>query len=101
MVLREHGGPDVLKREEIELPDPGQCEVRVRVRAVALNHIDLWGRRGTPGMRVEFPRRLGADVVGEIELLGPGARGCKVGDKIVVSPGVSCGVCERCLSGDD
>jgi NADPH:quinone reductase-like Zn-dependent oxidoreductase len=101
VVLRTHGGPDVLKRETIELPPPGAREVRVRVRAVSVNHLDIWARRGLAGSKLEYPHRLGADVVGEIEELGPGAREAKVGDKVVVSPGVSCGVCARCLSGQD
>jgi NADPH:quinone reductase-like Zn-dependent oxidoreductase len=101
IVLREHGGPEVLARETIDLPEPGPREVRVRVRAVALNHLDLWVRRGMPNLRLEYPHRLGSDVVGEVDALGPGARGVAVGDKVVVSPGVSCGVCERCLSGED
>ncbi len=101
VVLRTHGGPEVLVRETIELPEPGAREARVRVRAVALNHLDMWVRRGLPNLKLEYPHRLGADIVGEVEALGPGARGAKVGDKVVVSPGVSCGVCERCLSGQD
>jgi NADPH:quinone reductase-like Zn-dependent oxidoreductase len=101
VVLRTHGGPEVLVREAIDLPEPGAREVRVRVRAVALNHLDMWVRRGLPNLKLEYPHRLGADIVGEVEALGPGARGVKVGDKVVVSPGVSCGVCERCLSGQD
>ncbi len=101
MVLRSHGGPEVLARETIDLPEPGPREVRVRVRAVALNHLDLWGRRGLAHVKYDYPHRLGADVAGEIEALGPGARGCKVGDRVVVSPGISCGVCDRCLAGDD
>lgn len=101
MVLRTHGGPEVLARETIDLPEPGPREVRIRVRAVALNHLDLWGRRGLAHAKYDYPHRLGADVAGEIDALGPGARGCKVGDRVVVSPGISCGVCERCLAGDD
>lgn len=102
VVLRTHGGPEVLVRETIELPDPGPREVRVRVRAVALNHLDLWVRRGLPNLKLEYPHRLGSDIVGELDALGPGARtSLKPGDKVVVSPGVSCGVCERCLSGQD
>lgn len=101
MVLREHGGPEVLVRETIDLPDPGPREARVRVRAVAVNHLDLWVRRGLPKLRLEYPHRLGSDVVGEVDALGPGARGVAVGDKVVVSPGISCGVCDRCLSGRD
>jgi NADPH:quinone reductase-like Zn-dependent oxidoreductase len=101
VVLREHGGPEVLTRETIDLPEPGPREVRVRVRAVALNHLDLWVRRGLPHLKLEYPHRLGADIAGEVDSLGPGARGAKVGDRVVVSPAVSCGVCERCLLGQD
>src|SRR5271165_1800294 len=102
VVIRAHGGPEVLVRETIDLPDPGPREVRVRVRAVALNHLDLWVRRGLPNLKLEYPHRLGSDIVGEVDALGPGARtSLKPGDKVVVSPGVSCGVCERCLSGQD
>jgi NADPH:quinone reductase-like Zn-dependent oxidoreductase len=79
--------------------------VRVRVRAVALNHVDLWTRRGLPHVKYEWPYRLGCDIAGEIDALGEGARvdkiGARVGDKVLVSPGLSCGVCARCLSGED
>jgi NADPH:quinone reductase-like Zn-dependent oxidoreductase len=101
IVLHGHGGPEVLVRETIDLPDPGPREVRVRVRAVAVNHLDLWVRRGIPGLAVSFPHRLGSDVVGEVDALGPGARGVRAGERVVVNPGLSCGVCERCLSGRD
>lgn len=101
MVIRSTGGPEVLERATIELPEPGAREVRVRVRAVALNHLDVWTRRGLPHLKYEFPHRLGADVVGEVEALGPGARNAKVGDRVVLNPGVSCGACERCLLGQD
>ena len=101
IVLREHGGPEVLRRETIDLPEPSAREVRIRVRAVALNHLDLWVRRGLPNLRLEYPHRLGSDVAGEVDALGPGARGVAIGDKVVVSPGVSCGICVRCLSGED
>lgn len=101
MVMMATGGPEVLERRTIELPEPGPREVRIRVRAVALNHIDLWGRRGLPHFRYEFPHRLGADVAGEIDALGPGAQNAKVGDHVLVNPGLSCGACEKCLSGSD
>jgi NADPH:quinone reductase-like Zn-dependent oxidoreductase len=103
VVLRAHGGPEVLVRESIDLPDPGPREVRVRVRAVALNHLDVWVRRGIPNLKLEYPHRLGSDIVGEVDALGPGARGplARVGERVVVNPGVSCGVCDRCLSGQD
>ena len=100
VVLREHGDPEVLRRESIDLREPGPREVRVRVRAVGVNHLDLWVRRGLPNLSLEYPHRLGSDIVGEIDALGVGARGA-VGERVVVSPGVSCGLCERCLSGVD
>lgn len=101
MVMLSTGGPEVLERRVIELPEPGPREVRVRVRSVALNHIDVWARRGLPHFRYEFPHRLGADIAGEIEATGPGAVGAKVGDRVLVNPGLSCGTCERCLLGED
>jgi NADPH:quinone reductase-like Zn-dependent oxidoreductase len=75
--------------------------VRVRVRAVALNHLDIWVRRGMPHLKLVYPHRLGADVVGQVDALGPGARGVEIGQSVVVSPGTSCGVCDKCLSGRD
>ncbi len=101
VVLREHGGPEVLRRERLPVEEPGPCEVRVAVRAVALNHLDLWVRRGGPAFKLGFPHRLGADVAGVIDALGPGVADLEVGQRVVVSPGVSCGVCRACLSGRD
>jgi len=101
MVMRATGGPEVLERATIDLPEPGPREVRVRVRAVAVNHIDLWARRGLPHFRYEFPHRLGADVAGEVDALGPGAVSAAVGDRVLLNPGLSCGACERCLLGQD
>lgn len=101
MVMMATGGPEVLERKTIELPEPGPRQVRIRVRAVAVNHIDIWARRGLPHFRYDFPHRLGADIAGEVDALGPGAKGATVGDKILVNPGISCGACERCLLGQD
>ena len=100
MVLREHGGPDVLHLEQLPIPEPGPGEVRVRVHAVALNHLDIWVRKGGPAFKLEYPHRLGSDIVGVIDALGPGARGT-VGAKTVVQPGLSCMRCEQCLGGHD
>ena len=70
VVLREHGGPEVLKVEEIPTPTPGPGEVRVRVRACALNHLDIWVRRGIPGAPFHLPTISGADISGEVDALG-------------------------------
>src|SRR5688572_3516999 len=101
VVLREHGGPEVLRRERLPALEPGPMEVRVAVRAVALNHLDLWVRRGGPAFKLEYPHRLGADVAGVVDALGPGVADLAVGQRVVVSPGLSCGVCRACLSGRD
>jgi NADPH:quinone reductase-like Zn-dependent oxidoreductase len=101
MVIERHGGPEVLERRTIEIPEPGPREVRVRVHAVAMNHMDIWVRRGGPAFKLEYPHRLGCDVSGVVEALGPGARGATVGDRVMIQPGLSCGVCQVCLAGRD
>src|SRR6188472_4314106 len=102
MVLREHGGPDVLRLEQLPVPEPGPGEVRVRVRAVALNHIDIWVRKGGPAFKLQFPHRLGADIAGTIDAVGPGVGAdVVIGANTVVQPGVSCGHCAACLGGHD
>jgi NADPH:quinone reductase-like Zn-dependent oxidoreductase len=100
MVLRDHGGPEVLHFEDVPLPVPGPGQVRVRVRAVGVNHLDIWVRRGGPAFKLEYPHRLGSDIVGTIDALGDGARG-EVGAKVVVQPGLSCMRCAQCLGGHD
>ncbi len=107
MVLREHGGPEVLVPEEVELGPLRPGHVRIRVRAVALNHLDLWVRRGLPNLRLEYPHRLGSDIAGEIAAVGDGTTPSLpfvpfvVGQRALVNPGLSCGTCLRCLSGKD
>ncbi len=101
IVLDSHGSVDVLQARDIDVPAPGPGQVRVRVRAVALNHLDLWVRRGLPGLKLEYPHRLGSDIAGEVESVGPGVTNASPGQKLLVAPATSCGVCEACLSGDD
>jgi NADPH:quinone reductase-like Zn-dependent oxidoreductase len=102
MVLSAHGGPEVLSRQTVARVAPGPREVEVRVRAVAMNHMDLWVRRGLPHLKLPYPFRLGCDITGEISALGPGAgQGFAVGDRVMLQPGVSCGVCAACLEGRD
>ncbi|MGH8104296.1 MAG: alcohol dehydrogenase catalytic domain-containing protein, partial [bacterium] len=107
VVLHEHGGPEVLKFEEIPTPPVGPGEVRVRVGAVALNHLDIWVRNGIPGLRLKYPHILGSDIAGEIDAVADGADASSGGPalnpgaRVLVAPGVSCGRCEACLSGRD
>ena len=101
IVIREHGGPEVLLRERIARPEPGPGEVRVKVAAVALNHLDLWVRKGGPAFHLEYPHRLGSDVAGTIDATGAGVDDLGVGTRVVVQPGLSCGRCAACLGGHD
>lgn len=101
VVIRQHGGPEVLNIEEVPDPIPGPGEVVVRVRAVALNHLDLWVRNGLPGAPFHLPAITGADAAGLIHAVGPDIRDVSVGEPVMVLPGISCGHCARCVSGAD
>lgn len=101
MAFSQHGGPEVLERISLEIPEPGPREARVRVHAVAMNHMDLWVRKGGPAFKLVYPHRLGCDIAGVVEALGPGARGAVVGDRVILQPGLSCGTCKACLAGRD
>ncbi len=101
VVLREHGGPEVLRAERIPKPEPGPGQVRVKIGAVALNHMDLWVRKGGPAFHLEYPHRLGCDIAGVVDGLGAGVTGVADGARVVVQPGLSCGVCAACLGGRD
>jgi NADPH:quinone reductase-like Zn-dependent oxidoreductase len=101
VAISRHGGPEVLAYQELPAPEPGPCEVRVRVHACGINHLDLWVRKGLPNLKLRYPHILGSDVSGVIDSAGPGAQGVTVGDRVLVAPGVSCGVCAACLSGRD
>ena len=105
MGLHKHGGPEVLVAEEIERPKPGPSEVLVKVKAVAVNHLDIWVRKGSPAFKLDYPHRLGSEISGTIEAMGSDVDSdswsLNVGSKVVVSPGRSCGHCLPCLSGRD
>lgn len=100
IVVREHGGVERLERMEIPDPVPQPGEAVVDVRAVALNHLDLWLRRGVPGHKFPLPMIPGAEVAGTIRSI-PEGFGWKRGDAVIVAPGFSCGHCIACLSGND
>lgn len=101
LVLRGHGDLDQVSLATLPDPEPGPFEVRVRVRAAALNHLDVWVRRGWPQLRLSFPHVLGSDMAGEVDALGPGAPPALLGRRVVVVPGLSCGACQPCLAGRD
>ena len=101
VVIREHGDESVLRIEERERPVPAADEVLVRVVAIGLNHLDIWVRRGIPGVVYPLPMIPGCEVAGTVEEVGSAARGPKPGDEIVVAPGLSCGRCSLCAAGND
>ena len=99
--IHEHGGIDRLVREELPSRPVGGDEARVRLHAAGLNHLDLWVRRGIPGVRFPLPIIPGSDGAGVIAELGPVLTRFRPGDRVAVAPGFSCGLCEECLSGRD
>jgi NADPH:quinone reductase-like Zn-dependent oxidoreductase len=101
VVLTEYGGPEVLHVAEMPEPQIGANEVLVRVRACALNHLDLWLRRGLPTQPVAFPHILGSDIAGEVAKIGPSVANVRAGDKVLLAPGLGCGQCEECIAGQD
>ncbi len=101
--IESHGGPEVLTYGERPDPVVEPHEVRIRVRASALNRLDLYRRAGVRGTRREFPPPfvLGVDCAGDIVEVGSGVSGRTVGERVVVNPRITCGQCARCLSGSD
>jgi NADPH:quinone reductase-like Zn-dependent oxidoreductase len=95
--FHEHGGPEVLRYEDAPEPELGPGEVLVRVRACALNFLDVWERRGLEHVAIPMPHISGSDVAGEVVDVA----GSAVGRRVMLQPGVSCGRCAACLSGKD
>lgn len=88
LYFEQHGSPQQLKYGELPEPVPGDGEVLIRVRAAALNHLDLWVLKGWPGLKLPLPHIGGADIAGEIAALGPGvSQTWTVGDRVVINPG--------------
>jgi alcohol dehydrogenase len=88
-VIHEHGGPERLLVEQVERPAPGKGEVVVRVGACAINHLDIFVRRGMPGVPVPLPHTTGGDIAGWVHELGEGVSGVEVGSGVLVDPAVA------------
>lgn len=101
VVFREHGGVDKLRYEDVPRPGIDEAEVLVKVRACALNHLDIWGRIGLPGVTIPMPHISGSDIAGEVAEVGSLVSRAKAGDRVLIAPGISCGICEHCVSGQD
>lgn len=99
--IHEHGGYEKLLLEEIASPPMRADEARVRIHAAGLNHLDLWVRRGIPGVKYPLPLTPGCDGAGVILEVGEAVRGFRAGEKVVLAPGLSCGMCEACAAGSD
>jgi NADPH:quinone reductase-like Zn-dependent oxidoreductase len=89
LYFNKHGDLEVIQYGDVSDPKMGPEEVLVRVRACAINHLDVWVRRGWPGLKLEMPHWCGADVSGEIVELGREVTGWRVGQRVVVDPGIN------------
>ena len=95
--MHEFGGPEVLKYEDVPDPELRKDHVLIRIRACALNHLDLWVRKGLPG--VKLPHILGSDIAGEVAECGEYITDLKRGTPVLLSPMLFCGHCQQCNSG--
>ncbi|MGE5345116.1 MAG: zinc-binding dehydrogenase [Acidithiobacillales bacterium] len=100
LYFEQHGKSDALKVGERPDPAPGPGEVLVRLETAAMNRLDLFVLHGIPGVPVALPHVPGADGFGSVEALGPGVTGLAPGERVVLQPGLGCGVCEFCLAGE-
>ncbi|MDX1709474.1 MAG: alcohol dehydrogenase catalytic domain-containing protein, partial [Desulfobacterales bacterium] len=101
LYFEEHGELDVIRYGDVPEPELGRGQVKVRVRATALNYLDIWVRRGWPGLKLEMPHWCGADVAGEVAELGEGVTNWQVGQRVVADPGVNLFEDEYTARGED
>jgi NADPH:quinone reductase-like Zn-dependent oxidoreductase len=100
-VFERHGGPDVIRCVEVPEPKIQDTEVLVRVKACALNHLDLWVRAGLPGIQIPLPHIPGSDIAGVVAEVGNKVTNVKRDERVLLAPGISCGLCEQCAAGND
>lgn len=101
VLFHRHGGLEALEYTDFSVPEPKPGEVLVRLRAAALNRLDIWVRNGWPGIRLEYPHIPGADGAGEIAALGEDVSGWQVGDPVAIDSNLGCGTCDQCQRGND
>ena len=101
LAIYEHGGIDKLQIADLPKPTIGADDVLVNVKAVALNHLDLFVRNGMPTLKLPLPHIPGSDVSGVIAEVGAQVSGLQVGQRVAVNPGLSCGHCEFCIAGEE
>jgi NADPH:quinone reductase-like Zn-dependent oxidoreductase len=95
--IHEFGGPEVLRYEDVPDPQPRKDQVLVRVRTCAMNHLDIWVRKGLPG--VQLPHIPGSDVAGEIVEVGEYVSGLNPGQRVLLAPMHFCNHCAKCVAG--
>lgn len=100
IAITAHGGLENVRYLDLEPPQPGPHEVLIETRAAALNHLDIFVRNGLPGSKLAMPHVLGADGAGTVAEVGADVRRVKIGDRVLVDPGLHCGVCEFCQAGE-
>ncbi|MBI4243465.1 MAG: zinc-binding dehydrogenase [Planctomycetes bacterium] len=98
--FHEHGAPSVLKLDDVPRPQPGDNEVLINVKACSVNHLDIWIRKGIPGMKTNLPHIPGSDAAGIVAETGKGVQGFKTGDRVLINPSLCCGQCEFCSEGN-
>ncbi|MBI3890479.1 MAG: zinc-binding dehydrogenase [Candidatus Wallbacteria bacterium] len=101
VVISEHGSYEQLRFEDRPKPEPGPGQVLLEVKACGINHLDIWVRKGVPGHKFPLPIVPGCDASGVVAQVGPGVGHLAAGQRVLLSPGLSCGLCVQCLSGDD
>jgi NADPH:quinone reductase-like Zn-dependent oxidoreductase len=99
--IHEHGGPEVLRIEDVTDPAVSGDRILLRVRACALNHLDLLVRAGIPGITIPMPHVLGSDIAGEVLEVGELCERIQPGTRVLLAPGLSCRQCAKCLAGED
>ena len=101
LAFNEFGGPEKLRLQDVPDPKAAPGEVLVRVRACALNHVDIFVREGIPALKTPLPFWTGCDIAGDVAKVGPDVTGLRVGDRVCVNPNLTCGRCEFCIQGED
>lgn len=101
IAIRAHGGTDQLHIADLPVPEVRAGEVLIRVRAAALNRLDLYAMRGIKGITLSMPHVVGSDAAGVVEKVAPDVKEYVIGDRVTFNPGLYCSQCERCIAGEE
>jgi NADPH:quinone reductase-like Zn-dependent oxidoreductase len=101
VLYHQHGGPEVLEYTDFPTPEPKPGEALIRLRAAALNRMDVFVRNGWPGLKLDMPHINGADGAGEVAEINGTSSDLNTGDRVVINANLGCGTCEFCLAGKD